>query len=66
MAAVGTWVGYVAATLLAMGLGATVSGFSVLTGMEPTYDPAVLLAGFGFGLPPSVDSSGGGESRVGK
>ena len=36
VAAVGTWVGYVAATLLAMGLGATVSGFSVLTGMEQT------------------------------
>ena len=54
IAAVGTWVGYVAATLLAMGLGATVSGFSVLTGMEQTYDPAVLLAGFGFGLPAAI------------
>ncbi|MGN0924490.1 purine-cytosine permease family protein [Ectopseudomonas mendocina] len=54
VAAVGTWVGYVAATLLAMGLGATVSGFSVLTGMEQTYDPAVLLAGFGFGLPAAI------------
>jgi nucleobase:cation symporter-1, NCS1 family len=51
VAAVGTWVGYVAATLLAMGMGAAVSGFSVLGGMEQTYDPAVLLAGFGFGLP---------------
>lgn len=54
VAGVGTWVGYVAATLLAMGLGATVSGFSVLTGMEQTYDPAVLLAGFGFGLPAAI------------
>ena len=54
VAAVGTWVGYVVATLLAMGLGATVSGFSVLGGMEQTYDPAVLLAGFGFGLPAAI------------
>lgn len=54
IAAVGTWVGYVAATLLAMGLGAAVSGFSVLGGMEQTYDPAVLLAGFGFGLPAAI------------
>ena len=54
IAATGTWVGYVAATLLAMGLGATVSGFSVLGGMEQTYDPAVLLAGFGFGLPAAI------------
>lgn len=54
VAAVGTWVGYVAATLLAMGLGATVSGFSLLSGQEQTYDPAVLLAGFGFGLPAAI------------
>lgn len=54
VAAVGTWVGYVVATLLAMGLGATVSGFSVLTGMEQTYDPAVLLSGFGFGMPAAI------------
>lgn len=54
VAAVGTWVGYVSATLLAMGLGAAVSGFSVLGGMEQTYDPAVLLAGFGFGLPAAI------------
>lgn len=54
VAAVGTWVGYVAATLLAMGMGAAVSGFSVLAGMEQTYDPAVLLAGFGFGLPAAI------------
>lgn len=54
VAAVGTWVGYVVATLLAMGLGATVSGFSVLGGMQQTYDPAVLLAGFGFGLPAAI------------
>ncbi len=54
IAATGTWVGYVAATLLAMGLGATVSGFSILTGSEQTYDPAVLLSGFGFGLPAAI------------
>jgi NCS1 family nucleobase:cation symporter-1 len=54
VAAIGTWVGYVVATLLAMGLGATVSGFSVLTGMEQTYDPAVLLSGFGFGVPAAI------------
>ncbi|MBA1272977.1 purine-cytosine permease family protein [Stutzerimonas azotifigens] len=54
VAAVGTWVGYVLATLLAMGMGAAVSGFSVLSGMEQTYDPAVLLAGFGFGLPAAI------------
>jgi putative hydroxymethylpyrimidine transporter CytX len=47
----GTAIGYVAATMLAMGLGATVSGFSILSGAEQTYDPTVLLAGFGFGLP---------------
>lgn len=54
VACTGTWLGYVAATLLAMGLGATVSGFSILTGQEQTYDPAVLLAGFGFGLPAAI------------
>lgn len=53
-AVAGTWLGYVLATLLAMGLGAAVSGFSLLTGQEQTYDPAVLLASFGFGLPAAI------------
>lgn len=47
----GTIIGYVAATVIAMGLGATVSGFSILADMEQTFDPTVLLAGFGFGIP---------------
>ncbi|GAB7387735.1 putative hydroxymethylpyrimidine transporter CytX [Bacillaceae bacterium] len=46
----GTFSGYVLASLVAMGLGATVSGFSLLTGVEQTYDPTVLLAAHGFGL----------------
>ncbi len=50
----GTWGGYVAATCIAMGLGATVSALSVYTGMEVTYDPTRLLANFGFGLPAAL------------
>lgn len=50
----GTIIGYVAATVIAMGLGATVSGFSILAGMEQTFDPTVLLAGFGFGMPAAL------------
>ena len=50
----GTMIGYTIATIVAMGLGATVSGFSLLRGMEQTYDPTVLLAGFGFGLPAAL------------
>jgi NCS1 family nucleobase:cation symporter-1 len=50
----GTMIGYVLATVIAMGLGATVSGFSILSGMEQTFDPTVLLAGFGFGIPAAL------------
>ena len=49
-----TYLGYFTATLLAMTLGAAVSGLSLLNNMEQTYDPAVLLAGFGFGLPAAI------------
>lgn len=50
----GTIIGYVIATVIAMGLGATVSGFSILSGREQTFDPTVLLAGFGFGIPAAL------------
>ncbi|NNC22797.1 cytosine permease [Salinisphaera sp. USBA-960] len=50
-AVAGTWGGYVTATLIAMGLGATVSALSLSTGLEQTYDPTQLLSNFGFGLP---------------
>lgn len=50
----GTAIGYVGGTVLAMGLGATVSGFSIARGLEQTYDPTALLAGFGFGLPAAI------------
>ncbi|MFC5711220.1 purine-cytosine permease family protein [Thalassorhabdus alkalitolerans] len=45
-----TYGGYVIASTLALGLGAAVGGFSILQGMEQTYDPTVLLAQHGFGL----------------
>ncbi|MDM5196491.1 cytosine permease [Fictibacillus enclensis] len=50
----GTYLGYLLATLLAMGLGAVVSGFSILSNMEQTYDPTVLLSAYGFGLVASI------------
>ena len=50
----GTYLGYVLAAMIAMGLGAAVSGLSVLNGMEQTYDPTRLLTGFGFGLPAAL------------
>ncbi|UFJ39901.1 cytosine permease [Brevibacillus humidisoli] len=50
----GTYLGYITATVIAMGLGATVSGFSILAGMEQTYDPTILLNAHGFGLIASV------------
>ncbi|MGR4068377.1 purine-cytosine permease family protein [Billgrantia sp. C5P2] len=53
-AVVGTWGGYVTATLIAMGLGATVSALSVAIGFPQTYDPTELLSGFGFGLPAAL------------
>jgi putative hydroxymethylpyrimidine transporter CytX len=40
---VGTYLGYNLATLLAMGLGATVSGFSIMGNMTQTYDPVDLI-----------------------
>lgn len=49
-----TYLGYVLAALIAMGLGAAVSGLSILHGMEQTYDPTRLLSGFGFGLPAAL------------
>ncbi len=39
----GTYIGYNVATLLAMGLGATVSGFSILGNITQTYDPVDLI-----------------------
>ncbi|MDN4075471.1 purine-cytosine permease family protein [Fictibacillus terranigra] len=50
----GTYLGYLLATLIAMGLGAVVSGFSILSNMEQTYDPTVLLSAYGFGLVASI------------
>ncbi|WP_110928529.1 purine-cytosine permease family protein [Bacillus massiliglaciei] len=46
----GTFAGYLLASLIAMGMGAVVGGFSILGGMEQTYDPTYLLAQHGFGL----------------
>ncbi|MFC0336889.1 putative hydroxymethylpyrimidine transporter CytX [Kushneria avicenniae] len=54
VAALGTWSGYVSATLIAMGLGGAVSGLAMALGREPTYDPTQLLSGFGFGLPAAM------------
>jgi len=53
-AVLGTWVGYVTATLVAMGLGATVSALSISIGFPQTYDPTQLLSSFGFGLPAAL------------
>lgn len=39
----GTYVGYNLATVIAMGLGATVSGFSIMSNMTQTYDPVELI-----------------------
>ncbi|MEB3103662.1 purine-cytosine permease family protein [Ferviditalea candida] len=50
----GTYLGYIAASVIAMMLGAVVSGFSILSGMEQTYDPTILLAKYGFGLVASL------------
>lgn len=47
---VATYLGYILASMVAMGLGAAVGGFSYVLGMEQTYDPTVLLAAHGFGL----------------
>ncbi|WP_174727776.1 purine-cytosine permease family protein [Mesobacillus harenae] len=47
---IGTYFGYIVASVIAMGMGAVVSGFSILNGMEQTYDPTVLLAQYGFGF----------------
>ncbi|TLS38657.1 purine-cytosine permease family protein [Pseudalkalibacillus caeni] len=49
-----TYSGYLLASLIAMGLGAVVSGFSILSNMEQTYDPTVLLSAYGFGLVASI------------
>ena len=48
---VGTYSGYLVATMIAMGTGAVVSGLSLMTNVGQTFDPTVLLAEFGFGLP---------------
>ncbi|MCA0172185.1 purine-cytosine permease family protein [Bacillus sp. RAR_GA_16] len=50
----GTYLGYIVASLIAMGLGAVVSGFSILNNMEQTYDPTVLLSAYGFGFIASI------------
>jgi NCS1 family nucleobase:cation symporter-1 len=41
----GTWLGYTVATVVAMGLGAAVSGFSLLSHTTQTYDPTDLIGG---------------------
>ncbi|OIQ48730.1 putative allantoin permease [Pseudodesulfovibrio hydrargyri] len=46
----GTITGYVVASLIAMGTGAIVSGLSIMSNLEQTFDPTVLLSKFGFGL----------------
>jgi purine-cytosine permease-like protein len=46
----GTTTGYVLASLIAMGTGAIVSGLSIMSNIEQTFDPTVLLAQFGFGI----------------
>lgn len=51
---IGTFAGYIVASLIAMGMGAAVSGFSIINGMEQTYDPTVLLTQYGFGLVASI------------
>lgn len=40
---IGTYLGYNLASLIAMGLGATVSGFSIMGNMKQTYDPVDLI-----------------------
>ncbi|AWO75860.1 cytosine permease [Geobacillus sp. G4] len=50
----GTYFGYLVASIVAMGLGAVVSGFSIASDMERTYDPTILLAAYGFGLIASI------------
>ncbi|MEB3751733.1 cytosine permease [Geobacillus sp. FSL W8-0032] len=50
----GTYFGYLVASIVAMGLGAVVSGFSIASNMERTYDPTILLAAYGFGLISSI------------
>lgn len=40
---IGTYFGFSTATIIAMTLGATVSGFSLLNNMTRTYDPTVLI-----------------------
>jgi purine-cytosine permease-like protein len=39
----GTWIGYTVASLVAMGLGAAVSGFSLMGNQPQTYDPTDLI-----------------------
>lgn len=46
----GTGIGYMCSTMVAMGMGALVGALSIVTMKEMTYDPTVLLAKFGFGL----------------
>lgn len=43
---VGTYLGFSVSTIIAMVLGATVSGFSVLNHITRTYDPTVLIGHF--------------------
>lgn len=49
-----TYTGYFTATLLAMTLGAAVSGLSLRNNIEQTYDPTQRLSHFGFGLPAAL------------
>lgn len=49
ISASGITIGYLAGTIIAMGLGITVGAYSIIEGFEPTYDPSQLLEG-NFGI----------------
>ena len=48
--AIGTYLGYSVAAIVAITLGICVASFSLYEGMEMTYDPTVLLASSGYGV----------------
>jgi len=48
--AVGTYLGYTLAAIVAITLGICVASFSIHEGIEMTYDPTVLLASSGYGV----------------
>jgi NCS1 family nucleobase:cation symporter-1 len=50
---IGITSGYLIGTLIAMGLGIGVGAFSIIEGVEPTYDPSALLGG-SFGVAAAI------------